>query len=77
MSRVVGITYDWDGPEDQAPAEGAVLQSKTRHYLILEVRRVNSRVHRCRLAIRAAVIEEPPRGARIVPLVWYKRGKKK
>ncbi len=73
--REVSITYDWNGPGDQAPVAGDALQSKTRFYLITEVRRVNSKVHPSRWRIKGVVAEDAAGAKRLLPLYWAKRGR--
>jgi hypothetical protein len=69
----VGITYDWDG-EGPPPAPGAGLVTATgRCYLITEARRVRSRVHPRRFALRAAVIELADAPELLLTLSWGAR----
>lgn len=72
--KEVGITYDWNGPEGRSPQAGDVLQGKTRCYLILSTRRVNSTRHHCRWRIRAVIVEDAG-GAKVFPIYWNRRSR--
>ena len=71
--KEVSITFDWNGPERYAPQSGDALEGKTRFYLVIGARRVNSKVHPCRLKITAIVSEDAAQADRVIPIVWSKR----
>lgn len=77
MSRERSITYDWNGSEDDPPREGDVLVSARSLYLVVSIRRVRSRVHPCRWAIKAVKIgeEDLGQGERLLELRWNRRQK--
>ena len=73
--REVGITYDWNGPASQAPRLGDALEGKTRFYLVVGLRRVNSRAHSSRWKIRGVVCEDDAGAERVLPIAWNRRQK--
>ncbi len=74
--EVVGIVYDWRGP-DPPPGEGDLLRSKSgRRYLIVSSRKVRTRRSPCRMKIAGLVLEEGEvveGETRVFPLVWNAR----
>lgn len=79
----IGLTYDWDGPNDDhkhSPKPGCFLKTSSgRHYLVLTSRRVNSKVHQRRYKIQGLVIrpEEVKAADCVHELRWYSRDKAK
>lgn len=71
------ITYDFDG-EGDAPASGDVLRTaRGRCRLVVEARRVRSRVHPSRWALRVVSIEPPLHpSVRVLSLRWNPRNPK-
>jgi len=67
------ITYDWNGPESQAPRPGDALEGKARFYLVTSSRKVDSKHHPSRWKIRGVVAEDPAGAEKVFPVVWYKR----
>lgn len=73
------ITYDCGGGEE--PRVGDYLRTRTgRTYFIHASRQVRSRIHASRFSLTVEVAPADLVGARlgrVLPLVWYPRGRKK
>lgn len=67
-----GMTLDWDG--EDAPVVGDELRTTRTRYLIVSLRRVRSRVHPSRWAVRMRPILAGDHPGRVFEFRWHARG---
>lgn len=73
IGAVVGIFYD--ARVDVAPGD-AIVTSTGRCYVVVHARRQERGLHVGRWHLRCLIQPEPPEGARVYSLRWYRRGRK-
>lgn len=69
----VAVTYDAD-PGITVQAGEALRTTTGRTYLVVNARRVRSRVAPNRFALRCVIVEGAPEDAKVHELRWYRRG---
>jgi hypothetical protein len=74
IGAVVKLYYDAPELDLLDGATHAIRTPTGRTYVVLDARRQRRGLHVGRWHLRALVADEPPPGAVVHPLVWYKRG---